>query len=63
MGIIEILTVIFIVMKLAGVEACANWDIIALPWHWSCLCLELWSLVFYVAIIVIVSAIKIFGRS
>ena len=62
MGIIEILTVIFIVMKLAGVGTCANWDIIALPWHWSCLCIEIWSLVFYVAIIVIVAGIKIFGR-
>lgn len=29
MGIIEILTIVFIVMKLAGVGACANWDIIA----------------------------------
>lgn len=56
MGITELLTIVFIVMKLAGVGACANWDIIAWPWHWSCLCIEIWSLI----IIVIVAAIKTF---
>lgn len=58
MGIIEILTIIFIVMKLAGVGACANWDIIALPWHWSCLCLEMWTFIVYIAIIVIAAFLK-----
>ena len=55
MGITEVLTIVFIVMKLAGVGACANWDIIAWPWHWSCLCIEIWALI----IIVIAYAIKI----
>ena len=50
MGIIEILTIVFIVMKLAGVGACANWDIIAFPWHWSCLCLEMWVFIVYIAL-------------
>lgn len=50
MGIIEILTIVFIALKLAGLGACANWDIIALPWHWSCLCLEMWVFIVYVAV-------------
>lgn len=50
MGIIEILTIVFIALKLAGLGACANWDIIALPWHWSCLCLEMWAFIVYIAV-------------
>lgn len=58
MGIIEILTIVFIVLKLAGIGACASWDIIALPWHWSCLCLEMWAFIVYFAIIVIAAFLK-----
>ena len=58
MGIIEILTIFFIVMKLAGFGAYANWDIIAWPWHWSCLCLEMWTFIVYIAIIVIAAFLK-----
>ena len=50
MGIIEILTIVFVALRLAEVGACANWDIIALPWHWSCLCLEMWVFIVYVAV-------------
>lgn len=50
MGITEIWTIIAIVLKLCGVGSFANWDIIAWPWHWSCLCIELWSLMIYFAI-------------
>lgn len=58
MGIIEILTIVFIVMKLAGVGAFANWDIIAWPWHWSCLCLEIWVFLVYIAIMIIAAILK-----
>lgn len=58
MGIIEIITAAFIVLKLAGVGACANWDIIALPWHWSCLCLELWVVMFYMLLLGILAVLK-----
>jgi hypothetical protein len=58
MGIIEIITAAFIVLKLAGVGACENWDIIAWPWHWSCLCLEIWVLLVYIAIAVIAVFLK-----
>ena len=55
MGMIEILTIVFIALKLAGLGACANWDFIALPWHWSCLCLEMWVFVIYIAIVIFVA--------
>jgi hypothetical protein len=58
MGIIEIITAAFIVMKLAGVGACANWDIIAWPWHWSCLCLEIWVFLVYIVIACIAVFLK-----
>lgn len=58
MGIIEIITAAFIVLKVAGIGACANWDIIALPWHWSCLCLEIWVFFVYIAIIVLAAILK-----
>ena len=58
MGIIEILTIAFIVLKLAGVGACANCDIIAWPWHWSCLCLEIWVFLVYIAIMIIAAFLK-----
>jgi hypothetical protein len=58
MGIIEILTIVFIVMKLAGVGACENWDIIDWPWHWSCLCLEIWVLLVYIVIACIAVFLK-----
>lgn len=58
MGIIEILTIVFIVMKLAGVGVFASWDIIAWPWHWSCLCLEIWVFLIYIAIMIIAAILK-----
>ena len=58
MGIIEILTIGFIILKVAGIGACANWDIIAWPWHWSCLCLEMWVLLVYIALLIIVAILK-----
>ena len=53
MGITEVLTVIFVTLHCIGVGECASWAIIAWPWHWSCLCLEIWALVFYFALFVI----------
>ena len=54
MGIVEILTIVFVALRLAEVGSCANWDIIALPWHWSCLCLEMWVFIVYIAVALIV---------
>lgn len=58
MGIIEVLTIVFIAFKFAGIGACANWDIIAWPWHWSCLCLEIWVFFIYIAIMIIAAFLK-----
>ena len=54
MGLVEILTIVFVALRLAEVGSCANWDIIALPWHWSCLCLEMWVFIVYIAVALIV---------
>ena len=54
MGIIEIITIVFIVLKLAVIGACADWDIIAWPWHLSCLCLDIW----YIAIMIVAVFLK-----
>lgn len=47
MGIIEIWTIVAVVLKLCGVGVFTNWPIIAWPFTWSCLCLELWVVMFY----------------
>lgn len=54
MGLTEIWTIIAIVLKLCGVGAFASWDIVAMPWHWSCLCIEMWSLILYALILFII---------
>lgn len=58
MGVIEVLTIVFIVLKLAGIGVCASWDIIAWPWHWSCLCLEIWVFLIYIAIMIVAAFLK-----
>lgn len=56
MGFTELWTIIAIVLKLCGIGAFAKWDFIAWPWHWSCLCIELWSLILYLAIVLCIVA-------
>lgn len=61
MGITELWTIIAIVLKLAGVGSFAEWPIIAWPTHWSCLCVEIWAIIFYLAIVAICAAIGLFS--
>lgn len=61
MGIIELWTIIAIVLKLVGVGDFAEWPIIAWPTHWSCLCLEIWMFIFYIAIVAICAAVGLFS--
>lgn len=59
MGIIETWTIIAVVLKLCGVGVFANWPIIAWPLTWSCMCLELWVVMFYVFIVFIYGVLKL----
>lgn len=41
-----------IILKLCKVGAFTDWEIIAWPWQWSCLCiLEWWAIVFTILFI------------
>lgn len=53
MGITELWTIIAIVLKLAGVGSFAEWPIIASPLTWSCMCIEIWAIIFYLAAILL----------
>lgn len=54
MGLSEIWSIIAVVLHLCGVGSFAEWPIIAWPWHWSCLCIELWVFGIYGLVIVAV---------
>lgn len=59
MGIIEIWTIIAVVLKLCGVGVFADWPIIAAPFTWSCMCLELWVMMFYTFLVGIYVVLKL----
>ena len=50
MGIIEVWTIISLVLHFCGIGAFAEWPVIANPFSWSCLCLEIWVFVLYISI-------------
>ena len=58
MGIIELWTILAVVLKLCGVGVFANWHIIAGPFTWSCMCLELWVVMFYLFLFGIYAVLK-----
>lgn len=58
MGIIEIWTIVAVVLKLCGVGIFADWPIIAAPFNWSCMCLELWVVMFYFFLLGIYAVLK-----
>ena len=58
MGIIEIWTIVAVVLKLCGVGIFADWPIIASPFTWSCMCIELWVVMFYIFLVVILAVLK-----
>lgn len=53
MGLTELWTIVSIVLKLAGVGSFAEWPIIASPLTWSCMCIEIWAIILYIAIILL----------
>jgi hypothetical protein len=62
MGITELWTIIAIVLKLAGVGSFAEWPIIASPLTWSCMCIEIWAIIFYLAVILLLGALLILKK-
>lgn len=47
-------SLVAVILKLANVGAFANWDITAWPWHWSCLCILYWTVIFEIVLILAV---------
>ena len=57
MGIVEVWSVIAVVLHFVGIGSFAEWPLIAWPTQWSCLCLEIWVFIIYIAIAAIGVAI------
>lgn len=51
MGVIEVWTLVAIILHFAGIENFKDWPVIDWPTSWSCMCLELWVILFYVVLI------------
>lgn len=57
MGLTEIWTIVAVILHFAGVGAFAEWPVIAGPFTWSCMCIEMW--VFAIAVVLIfIQALK-----
>lgn len=52
-------TILVIVFALCGVGAFASWDITAMPWHWSCLCILYWDIILTVLLFIILALLKL----
>lgn len=52
-------TILAIVLNLCGVGTFASWDITAMPWHWSCLCILYWDIILTVLLFVILALMKL----
>ena len=61
MGIVELWSIVAVVLHFVGVGSFAEWPLIAGPTHWSCLCLEIWMFIIYIAIAVLGAAICVFA--
>lgn len=53
-------TILAIVLTLCGVGAFASWDITAMPWHWSCLCILYWDIILTIAFLAVLTLVKLF---
>lgn len=51
-------TFVAVVLTLCGVGTFASWDITAMPWHWSCLCILYWYIVWTVLLFAILVLLK-----
>ena len=62
MGIIEVWTIVAVVLHLCGVGSFAEWPLIANPFTWSCLCLEIWVFIFYFVVLAGIFLLGILSR-
>lgn len=58
MGLTEIWTIVAVVLHFAGVGAFATWPVIAGPFTWSCLCIEMWVIGIYFALVLLAAVFK-----
>lgn len=57
MGLSELWTLIALILHFVGVGDFAKWAVIDWPWHWSCLCIEIWAIILYLLIALVCGAI------
>ena len=62
MGVIEIWSILAVVLHFCGVGAFAEWPVIAGPFTWSCLCLEIWVFIVYFVILALVFLGAVFSK-
>ena len=53
--LVIIWTMVAVILNLCEIGTFAKWDITALPWHWSCLCIFYWWLFVYIVCVCIVA--------
>ena len=63
MGITELWTIIAVILHFCGVGSFAEWPIIAGPFTWSCLCVEIWVFIIYAMLLLFLLIIKFLTRS
>lgn len=62
MGPIEVWTIVAVILHFCGVSSFGEWPVIARPWHWSCLCLEMWEIMLIFAFFPLYSFLKMKDR-
>lgn len=63
MGITELWALIAVTLHLCGVGFFAEWPIIAGPFTWSCLCVEIWVFIIYAMLLLFLIIAKILTGS
>lgn len=62
MGITELWALIAVTLHLCGVWFFAEWPIIAGPFTWSCLCVEIWVFIVYAILLFFILITKFLRR-
>ena len=62
MGLIEIWTIVSVILHFAGVGMFAEWPVIAGPFTWSCVVLEMWVIGLYVGALVLLFLLSLLKK-
>lgn len=62
MGITELWTIIAVILHFCGVGDFSEWPIIAGPFTWSCLCVEIWVFIIYAMLLLFLLITKFLTR-